>query len=263
LNILEIKDVTVKYDALAAVDNVSFNVKQGDFLGIIGPNGAGKTTLFKSILGFMKFEGEIKLFNYYPSTEYRLLLPLIGYIPQKMSIEKNFPATVNDIISMGIIPEKRITKANNLIKNKKYMIRENKSQNPESRISEMLELTGLESMADKLFNELSGGEQQRAFVAKTLINYPNLLILDEPVNGFDMDAQNKFYEILTKINKKNNTTIILASHDLNVISKLTNKVACMNRTLFFHGNKDEFFSNSELLETYSESAMQMHLKHHT
>ena len=263
MNILEIKDVTVKYDAIAAVDNVSFNVKQGDFLGIVGPNGAGKTTLFRSILGLMKFEGEIKLFNYYPGNEYRLLLPLIGYIPQKMSIEKNFPATVSDIISMGVIPEKRITKANNLLRNKKYIVRENKSKNLELRISEMLELTGLELMADKLFNELSGGEQQRAFVAKTLVNYPNLLILDEPVNGLDMDAQNKFYEILTKINKKHNTTIILASHDLDVISKLTNKVACMDRTLFFHGNKDEFFSNSELLATYSESAMQMHLKHHT
>ena len=100
MNILEIKDVTVKYDAIAAVDNVSFNVKQGDFLGIVGPNGAGKTTLFRSILGLMKFEGEIKLFNYYPGNEYRLLLPLIGYIPQKMSIEKNFPATINDIISI-------------------------------------------------------------------------------------------------------------------------------------------------------------------
>ena len=96
-----------------------------------------------------------------------------------------------------------------------------------------------------------------------MVKDPVLLILDEPVTGVDVDAQNKFYNVLKKINTENKITIVWSSHDLEAISKLANRVACMNRKLFFHCEKEEFFSNKELLKTYAESAMQMHMHDHS
>jgi zinc transport system ATP-binding protein len=137
------------------------------------------------------------------------------------------------------------------------------SSNKESeKIEKVLEIVELESLKDRRINELSGGEQQRTFIAKALVKEPVLLILDEPVTGVDVEVQNKFYSVIRKINKENKITVIWASHDLTAISDHATKVACMNRDLFFHGEKNEFFSNKDLLKTYSESAMQMHMHHH-
>src|SRR2546427_370987 len=123
-------------------------------------------------------------------------------------------------------------------------------------------ILGLQSFKDRRISELSGGEQQRAFIAKALVKEPLLMILDEPVTGVDMDVQNKFYAVLKKINKENKITIVWSSHDLNAISDLATRIACMNRDLFFHGEKEEFFANKDLLKTYSESAMQLHMHKH-
>ena len=129
-------------------------------------------------------------------------------------------------------------------------------------MNEALKIVGLESYIDKRIGELSGGEQQRAFIAKAIVNDPLLLILDEPVTGIDVKVQNRFYTLLRKINEENKITIVWASHDLTAISQLANKVACINRSLFFHGEKNEFFTNKDLLKIYTESAMQLHMHDH-
>ena len=105
--VLDVKDLTINYDNFPAVDNISFDVQQGDCLGIVGPNGAGKPTLFRAILGLQSFSGKIKLFGFEDS-KYNSIIPLIGYVPQKVTFEPNFPATVFDVVSMGLISEKRI-----------------------------------------------------------------------------------------------------------------------------------------------------------
>jgi zinc transport system ATP-binding protein len=130
------------------------------------------------------------------------------------------------------------------------------------KINEALKIVGLESFKDRRIGEISGGEQQRTFIAKALVNEPLLLILDEPVTGVDVEVQNRFYALLRRINKENKITIVWASHDLSAISQLANKVACINRNLFFHGEKNEFFTNRDLLKTYAESAMQLHMHDH-
>ena len=113
-SVLEVEDLSIGYNGHLAVDKISFDVQEGDLLGIVGPNGAGKTTLFRAILGLQQYSGKIKLFGF-EGSKYRSLLPLIGYVPQKVAFEPNFPATVYDIVSMGVISDKKLVKGAKLI----------------------------------------------------------------------------------------------------------------------------------------------------
>ncbi len=239
LKVVEIENLTIEYPDVKAVDNVSFSVNQGDFLGIIGPNGAGKSTLFSAMLSLnTSYKGVIKFFgkDIRKSKDY---LKEIGYVPQKPIFEKNFPATVNDVVRMGLLRE-----------------------SDENKIDEILKELWIHELRKKRIGDLSGGQQQRVFIAKALVNNPKVLILDEPVTGIDQQSIELFYSILRQLNSKQNITIIWSSHDLDAVNRLANKVACLNRTLFFHGESDEFFQNDELVKQYSEASMQEHMHHH-
>ena len=239
MKLVEIENLTVNYDGILALDKVSLSIEEKDFLGIIGPNGAGKTTLFSCMLGLLNnYQGEIRFFgtNIRKSKQY---LHQIGYVPQKPIFEKNFPATVEEVVGMG------------LTKNQK-----------EETIDKVLQKVWLHELSHRRIGDLSGGQQQRVFIAKALANDPQILILDEPVAGIDSQSKDLFYQILLDLNKKDNITVIWSSHDLDAVAKLATKVACLNRTLFFHGISEEFFHDENLLKMYSESSMQMHMHHH-
>lgn len=239
MNVVEIENLTVDYQGILALDKVNFSVESKDFLGIIGPNGAGKTTLFSCMLGLLdNYKGEIRFFgtSIKKSKKY---LGQIGYVPQKPVFEKNFPAIISEVVGMG------------LTKNSK-----------KDRIDEVLQKVWLHELSHRRIGDLSGGQQQRVFIAKALVNDPKILILDEPVTGIDSQSKELFYQILHDLNQKENITIIWSSHDLDAVAKLASKVACLNRTLFFHGISEEFFHNEDLLKMYSESSMQMHMHHH-
>ena len=239
MKVVEIENLTVNYQGILALDKVNFSVESKDFLGIIGPNGAGKTTLFNCMLGLLDhYKGEIKFFGT-SIKKFKKYLGQIGYVPQKPVFEKNFPATISEVVGMG------------LTKNSK-----------KDRIDEVLQKVWLHELSHRRIGDLSGGQQQRVFIAKALVNSPQILILDEPVTGIDSQSKELFYQILHDLNQKENITIIWSSHDLDAVSKLASKVACLNRTLFFHGISEEFFHNENLLKMYSESSMQMHMHHH-
>ena len=262
--VLQVEKLRIGYDSHVAVDDVSFDVSEGDLLGIVGPNGAGKTTLFRAILGLQDYKGKIKMFGYEPD-KYKSLIPLVGYVPQKIAFEPNFPATVYDIVAMGIISDKKVVRGSKLIQqcgccwNRVY----SKVGKTEDKVLAALKTVGLEHLENRRIGELSGGELQRVFIAKSLIKNPLLLILDEPVTSVDVESQTKFYKIIEKINKENGITVVWSSHDLDAIKKYASRVACMNRKLFFHGEKEEFFADEKLLKTYTESAMQMHMHGHS
>jgi zinc transport system ATP-binding protein len=241
LDAVLVDKVSYDYGQGKILDGISFKVEEGDLLGIIGPNGAGKTTLFSCMLGLIEdYEGRIEIFGS-DTRKNRKVLQQVGYVPQKKSIEQGFPATVEDIVSLGAT--RKGSKAN---------------------IATAIETAALTELKYRRIGELSGGQQQRVFIAKALVNEPRLLILDEPVTGIDVETQNKFYSLIRKLNKENHITIIWSSHDLEAISSLANKVACINRSMFFHGQSHEFFENPEMLKKYSESSMQthMHEQHH-
>jgi len=260
---LQVSDVSISYNGNLAIDKVSFDVEEGDLIGIVGPNGAGKTTLFRAILGLQNHSGTIGLFGL-EGKKYHPLLPLIGYVSQKVNFEQNFPATVSEVVAMGLLPERQLKQGAALLKSTGFSWNQvyKKIHKNSDKVIEALRTVNLESYKDRRIGELSGGQLQRVFIAKALVKDPILLILDEPVTGVDVETQNKFYSVIKKINEENKITIVWSSHDLEAIAKYANRVACMNRQLFFHGQKEEFFSNKDLLKTYTESAMQVHLHHH-
>ncbi len=239
LKIVEINNLTVQYPDVKALDDISLVVNQGDFLGIIGPNGAGKSTLFASMLGLdTKYKGTIKFFDE-DIKKSKNYLKQLGYVPQKPIFEKNFPVTVTDVVRMGL-----------------------RKESDENKIDEILQQLWIHELRERRIGELSGGQQQRVFIAKALVNNPKILILDEPVTGIDQQSIDLFYSILRELNSKQKITIIWSSHDLDAVNKLANHVACLNRTLFFHGESETFFSDDELVKQYSEASMQEHMHHH-
>lgn len=239
MKIVEIENLTVDYQDILALENVNFSVESKDFLGIIGPNGAGKTTLFSCMLSLLNnYKGVIRFFgtDIRKSKQY---LKQIGYVPQKPIFEKNFPATISEVVGMGLTKNSR-----------------------RDKVDEVLQKVWLHELSHRRIGDLSGGQQQRVFIAKALVNDPQILILDEPVTGIDSQSKELFYQILRDLNQKENITIIWSSHDLDAVAKLASKVACLNRTLFYHGISEEFFHNENLLKMYSESSMQVHMHHH-
>jgi zinc transport system ATP-binding protein len=237
--LVSVQSVSYNYNSESVLENVSFDVEEGDFLGIIGPNGAGKTTLFHCMLGLLNsYSGKIIILNQ-DIKKYKKIFRKIGYIPQKKSIDQKFPLTVKELVSLSL---PRNTSKNIVL--------------------EILKQVGLYKLKNKTIGQLSGGQQQRVLIAKALVNNPIILMLDEPTNELDHKSQNDFYSLLKELNEKNKITIIWSSHDMDAVNKYANKVSCINKRMFFHGDKGEFFSSEDHLKNYSESKMQIHMHSH-
>jgi zinc transport system ATP-binding protein len=209
--LLEIKNLTVSYDHEVVLKDVNLMVCKDDFLGVIGPNGGGKTTLIKALLGLVKpVRGEI-IFHL-PETR-------IGYLPQINQIDKRFPITVLDVVRSG----KTDRRSFSLFGNHKEEI-----AHAESLLKEM----GVLHLRNKAVGELSGGQMQRVFLCRSLMNRPELLILDEPDTFVDNQFESELYEKLRELNER--MAIILVSHDVGTISYYVKTIACVARELHYH-----------------------------
>lgn len=237
--LVKIDNISFGYNHELALRNVNLEIYQGDFLGIIGPNGGGKTTLLKIILGLLKPKtGGVKLFNA-KLTAFRDWHK-IGYVPQKISsLETRFPITVEEVVSLGRVNRSKLF----------Y----NFSQKDDKAVQKALAVVQMEYHANSLITKLSGGEQQRAFIAKALASEPELLILDEPTVGVDVETQEKFYTLLKKLNTEFNLTLILVSHDIDVIANEVKTIACLNHTLIYHGTPEVFIKEDYLGKVYGNN----------
>lgn len=239
MQIVKVSSVSFEYGSEKILDDISFSVNEGDFLGIIGPNGAGKTTLFFCMLGLIDgYTGEIKIFGK-DIRRNKKILKQIGYIPQRKSIDRRFPLTIKELVSLSIT-------------NKSYI----------DNVDKVLRYVDLYDNRNKIIGQLSGGQQQRVLIAKALVNNPKMLMLDEPTNELDQASQDNFYLFLKQLNDEEKITIIWTSHDLDAVNRLSNKISCINKKMFYHGTKDDFFSNDNNLKKYSESQMQIHMHSH-
>lgn len=215
--ILEVKGLYFSYNGENVLENVTFSLDKGEFLGIIGPNGSGKSTLLKLITGLLKPQkGEIKLYT-----------NRISYIPQRItSLSYNFPATVEEIVSLGILSKNMIKRI---------------SKEDSKLIEKALDKVGMLSLKDKKLSQLSGGQQQRVHIARAIVSNPELLVLDEPTTGIDIINQTKFYELLGYLNKEMKITVIIVSHDISTIAGEVTTMAYLDKKLHFIGKPKDFF----------------------
>ena len=225
--IVSLKDVTVRYDEITALESVSLDIYPNDFLGIIGPNGGGKTTLVKAILGALPHSGKVTYATTLSEGGHRL----IGYLPQQAEFDRSFPITVVEVVMSGLQAEKglfsRYTKADR------------------ERAMKLLEMAGIEAIADRQISEISGGQMQRALLCRAVIIEPKLLILDEPTNFVDNKFENELYTLLHRLNER--MAIVMVSHDLGTITSVVKSIVCVNRTVHRH---DSNIITAEQLENY-------------
>ena len=205
--IVDIENLSVDYSGIKALDGISFGIDEGDFLGIIGPNGAGKSTLFRCMLGLhTQYNGAIKVFGQ-DVRDSRKYLSKIGYVPQKPVVDRNFPATIREVLSMS-----------------------QNSSDPK-KVDEALQKVWMHELADRRIGDLSVGQQQRVFIAKALVNSPKILVLDEPVTGIDQYNKDLFFQILGELNTKEKISIIWSSAILINITPAPNPVASRIATI--------------------------------
>lgn len=240
-----VEHVCVTYGDERILDEVSLHIHRGDFLGIIGPNGSGKTTLLRVLLGLLEPDcGHVRLFG----ADVRAFRDWhrIGYVPQKaVAFESRFPASVFEVVMSG-----RCGRAG--------LGRPFGAPDRDASMA-ALETVGMAAYRDRLIGRLSAGQQQRVFIARALASAPDLLLLDEPTVGVDVDAQEQFYSLLRRLNRDLGTTLVLVSHDIAVIAQEVTQLACLNRTLVFHGRPDEAIASGAVAQMYrAESRMIAH-----
>ena len=204
MKLIEIKKLFFSYPAKKnALKNINLEINDGEFVCILGENGSGKTTLIKCILGLNKIQsGEI------------IINDRIGYLPQKTEIQSNFPASIEEVVLSGTI-------ANNIHKIL-YTKRDRATANKVMKDLDLYEIR------KKCFMDLSGGQQQRVLIARAMCATEKIIILDEPTNGLDPSISNQIYEMLAKMNKKRNLTVVMVSHDVSRAIKYCNRVIELN-----------------------------------
>jgi len=225
--IIEIRNLWFAFNGYPVLENVTLDVKKGDFLAMIGPNGGGKTTLLKLMLGLLSpNKGTIRIFGVAPSeASYR-----IGYVPQDVHINKQFPVSALDVVLMGKLKPGRGWS--------RY------SHKDRIDAHKALDRMEMGTFCDRRIGELSGGQLQRVLIARALITRPDILFLDEPTASIDTKGQREFYNLLKELNQT--ITIIAVSHDLMVLSGYVKSVACVNQHLHYHGQAEV---TGEMIET--------------
>jgi zinc transport system ATP-binding protein len=217
--LLKVENASFSKNNKCLVKGVSLEVKEGEIVTLIGPNGSGKSTTAKIALGIYKdIEGKVKRFT-----------DKIGYVPQKISIDWTLPIRVIDFMSLTEDPT-------------------------DEQINIALILTGVEHLRNKNLSDLSGGEFQRVLIARAIAKQPNLLVLDEPVQGVDFKGEIALYELIKKISEELNCGILLISHDLHVVMSATDFVVCLNGHVCCSGTPEAVSKNNEYQELFGDRA---------
>jgi zinc transport system ATP-binding protein len=226
MDIAVLRDVSFAYDGTPVLLDIDLTIREGDFLAIIGPNGSGKTTLVKIVLGLLRpSSGQVEIFGKPPAefTDWQK----VGYVPQKAThVDPFFPASVEEVVGMALVSDR--------------LQRGASGREGRARILRALEDVGMAEFGKVSIGRLSGGQQQRVFIARALVTSPRILFLDEPTTGVDAETQASFYDMLDRLNKRENLTIVLVTHDIGIVNRHVTRVACLNQRLIYHGSHEEF-----------------------
>ncbi len=235
--VVELNNITINYGNVKIIDNISLDIKKGEFVSVIGPNGAGKSTILKAITrsieinnGYIYLNGkDINSFLHKERAK------IIGFVPQEYNIPFNF--TVQDIVSMGRNP---------------YMKRMHKEKGEDKKIVEnSLRKTNTLQFRNKSFNNLSGGEKQRVVTARALAQEPEILILDEATSNLDIHHQLELLELIYWLNRENGLTVLAVMHDLNLASRFSDRLILLNKgQIFKEGKPKEVLTEKVLSKVY-------------
>lgn len=215
---IAVNNLTVTLSGHRVLDNVTFDIKRGETVAIIGPNGSGKTTLLKALLGLIPYEGSITIAE----------RTAVGYVPQRLEFDRTMPVTVRELLAI------------------------HRQQQSGERISQVLQRVGIEHLADRRLGVLSGGEFQRVLVALALLNKPQILILDEPAAGIDVEGADEVYRLLQGLRQSEGLTILLVSHDVDVVFRYATNVLCINHRLVCSGLPLEALTKDTLEQLYGD-----------
>jgi len=238
--LIEVSNLAFRYETLTVLEGLSFAVRPGEYTGIIGPNGGGKTTLIRILLGLIRpTSGEVRLFGQ-PQSDFQQYYRL-GYVPQRiLQDEVGFPATVEEVVTSGRAARIRfgqwLTQADRMA------------------IDRAIEIADIGSIRQRLVGELSGGQRQRVFIARALAAEPEVLILDEPATGVDANAQERFYGFLRQLHRDQKLTILLVSHDIDVVEQEVERVLCLKCKMVCHCDVGEFKREHYLHQMDGEGA---------
>jgi zinc transport system ATP-binding protein len=243
VKVIRVADLGVSFGGVCALESVSFDVEEGDYIGVVGPNGSGKTTLIKALLGLIpRSRGMVRLWG--ERNEEFGHWERIGYLPQKaLFLDPRFPASVEEVIASGILVKKHFPQ--------KIAALDRKA------IDELIHSFGIEELRGRPIGKLSGGQQQRVFLARALASRPQLLILDEPTVALDPQSRESFYSTLACLNTQKKITIVLVSHDLGSIGKYASKLMYLDRKMIFFGDFKEFCVSENMTEYFG--MMSQHL----
>jgi ABC-type Mn2+/Zn2+ transport system ATPase subunit len=218
---------TLGYGRRAVLSDLTFDIPEGDFLGIVGPNGAGKTTILRAILGTLDpMNGTVTIA---PGLRF-------GYVPQRDSVDYNFPLKVIDVVLMGRYDRvglgRRPTKADRDL------------------AVQALEHVGISALAERPLGSLSGGQKQRTLIARALVGEPTVLILDEPTNGMDLVATTQILSLIRELHDRDNLTVLMVSHALNEVANYVERIALTVERGFRIGTVGEIMTEQTLTEMY-------------
>jgi ABC-type Mn2+/Zn2+ transport system ATPase subunit len=239
---------TFRYPHGTALEDITFEIDDGEFVGIIGPNGSGKTTLLRAILGLMPpSSGSLQIFDCACQELQCYHRARIGYLPQKERVDPDFPITVEETVMMGrsgvIGLFRRPGKADREI------------------VRHALEDVGMADCSRRALGALSGGQQQRVFIARALAQHPQVLLLDEPTTGIDTPTQHTILDLIRHLHRDLHLTVLLVSHDINLIAPLADRLALLKTRLYALGPAKEVLREEILAQVYGPEAVRTEAGH--
>lgn len=222
--IIHIEHLSVRYDGQAILKDLSLEIQKGEIVAVVGPNGSGKTTFIRAVLGLIPYQGNIRI-NGQPV---KASLTTIGYVPQRFSFDRSIPMTVREFLALSF---KRV---------------------PPRKLKHALLEVDMTEYENHQIGSLSGGQFQRVLIARSLLNDPLILVLDEATSEIDSAGAKSFYDIISHLNKVHGTTVILVSHEINMVYKFADHIICLNRELVCYGKPKEAITKEVLERLYGE-----------
>ncbi len=233
---LSVENLCVKVNSRYLIEDITFSVEEGKIAAIIGPNGAGKTTLIKAILRLIPSTGAVSMFG----GRVKGITPdiKVGYVPQRLEFDRTFPLMVSELLRFTVPPM--------------FSFPFFRRAEEKAHIDRLLEITGVKDLAKKTIGSLSGGELQRVMIAKAIVNNPRILFLDEPAAGIDIEGQERFYDLISRLRREKRMTILLISHDLNIVYRHADNVLCLNQRLICQGSPEEALTDEVIKKVYGD-----------